>query len=117
LGPRRFAQKLILGNVNGGPVPIRFGFADSLATIDYRLPVIADDWIFPSAKKPHSLKRLLNQPAEDVLLVQRASPLSNTVQNERPQQWVSKNHSFVMPSVLHSSEPMPLWTMNSPEGS
>ena len=51
-------KTLILGNVNGGPVPIRFGFADSLATIDYRLPVIADDWI----KKPHSLKRLLNQP-------------------------------------------------------
>ena len=94
-------------------MPIRFGFADSLATIDYRLPVIADDWIQETALA----QTLTESTAEDVLLVQRASPLSNTVQNERPQQWVSKNHSFVKPSVLHSSEPTPLWTMNSPEGS
>jgi putative SOS response-associated peptidase YedK len=61
----------------------------ALATIHDRMPVIlsdrdADDWISPSAKKPHSLKRLLKAIAEDVLLVHAASPLVNSVRNEGP---------------------------------
>src|SRR6516162_2950216 len=62
----------------------------TLATIQDRMPVIlsdrdADDWINPSAKKPHSLKRLLRPTAEDALLVHAASPLVNSVRNEGPQ--------------------------------
>ena len=62
----------------------------TLATIHYRMPVIlsdrdADDWINPSAKKPHSLKRLLKPTRADVLLVHSASPLVNSVRNEGQQ--------------------------------
>ena len=62
----------------------------TLATIHNRMPVIlsdrhADDWINPSAQKPHSLKRLLKPAGEDLLLVHSASPLVNSVRNEGPQ--------------------------------
>jgi putative SOS response-associated peptidase YedK len=62
----------------------------TLATIHNRMPVIlsdrhADDWINPSAQKPHSLKRLLKPAGEDLLLVHSASPLVNSVKNEGPQ--------------------------------
>jgi putative SOS response-associated peptidase YedK len=62
----------------------------TLATIHDRMPVIlsdrdADDWINPSARKPHSLKRLLQPTGEDLLLVHSASPLVNSVRNEGPQ--------------------------------
>jgi putative SOS response-associated peptidase YedK len=62
----------------------------TLATIHNRMPVIlsdrhADDWINPSAPKPHSLKRLLKPAGEDLLLVHSASPLVNSVRNEGPQ--------------------------------
>jgi putative SOS response-associated peptidase YedK len=54
------------------------------------MPVIlsdrnADDWINASAKKPHSLKRLLKPTGDDVLLFQPASLLVNSVRNEGPQ--------------------------------
>ena len=62
----------------------------TLATIHDRMPVIlsdrdVDDWISPSARKPHSLKRLLKPTAEDLLLVHSASSLVNSVRNEGPQ--------------------------------
>jgi putative SOS response-associated peptidase YedK len=62
----------------------------TLAAIHDRMPVIlsdrdADDWISPSARKPSSLKRLLEQTGGDVLLVHPASPLVNSVRNEGPQ--------------------------------
>jgi putative SOS response-associated peptidase YedK len=61
----------------------------SLSTIHHRMPVIlpdrdADDWMNPRAKAPLSLKRLLLAPAKDLLVVQAASPLVNSVKNEGP---------------------------------
>jgi putative SOS response-associated peptidase YedK len=60
------------------------------ATIHNRMPVILTDqkahgWMNSSAKKPHSLKRLLKPAGEDLLLVHSASPLVNSVRNEGPQ--------------------------------
>ncbi len=54
------------------------------------MPVIlsdrdADDWMNPREKVPLSLKRLLVPAAEDLLVVQPASPLVNSVRNEGPQ--------------------------------
>jgi putative SOS response-associated peptidase YedK len=51
------------------------------------MPVIlsdreADDWMNLREKAPLSLKRLLVATAEDLLLVQPASPLVNSVRNE-----------------------------------
>ena len=62
----------------------------TLATIHNRMPVIlpdrdADDWMNPREKVPLSLKRLLVPAAEDLLVVQPASPLVNSVRNEGPQ--------------------------------
>ena len=62
----------------------------TLATIHNRMPVIlsdrdADDWMNPREKPPLSLKRLLVPTAEDLLVVQPASPLVNSVGNEGPQ--------------------------------
>src|ERR1700751_2561320 len=62
----------------------------TLATIHNRMPVIlsdrdADDWMTPCEKAPLSLKRLLVPTAEDLLVVQPASPLVNSVRNEGPQ--------------------------------
>jgi len=62
----------------------------TLATIHNRMLVIlsdrdADDWMNPREKVPLSLKRLLVPAAEDLLVVQPASPLVNSVRNEGPQ--------------------------------
>jgi putative SOS response-associated peptidase YedK len=62
----------------------------TLATIHNRMPVIlsdrgADDWMNPREKAPFSLKRLLVPTAEDLLVVQPASPLVNSVRNDGPQ--------------------------------
>jgi putative SOS response-associated peptidase YedK len=62
----------------------------TLATIHNRMPVIlsdrdADDWMNPREKAPLSLKRLLVPTAEDLLVMQPASPLVNSVRNEGPQ--------------------------------
>jgi len=59
----------------------------TLATIHNRMPVIlsdreADDWMNLREKAPLSLTRLLVATAEDLLLVQPASPLVNSVRNE-----------------------------------
>ena len=62
----------------------------ALATLHNRMPVIlserdADDWMNPRERAPLSLKRLLLPAAEDLLVVQPASPLVNSVRNEGPQ--------------------------------
>jgi putative SOS response-associated peptidase YedK len=62
----------------------------TLATIHNRMPVIlsdrdADDWMNPRETVPLSLKRLLVPTAKDLLVVQPASPLVNSVRNEGPQ--------------------------------
>jgi putative SOS response-associated peptidase YedK len=54
------------------------------------MPVIldnrtADDWMNPIEADPLSLKRLLIPTADDVLLVQPASPLANSVKNDGPE--------------------------------
>jgi putative SOS response-associated peptidase YedK len=54
------------------------------------MPVIlserdADDWMNPGERAPFSLKRLLLPAAEDLLVMQPASPLVNGVRNEGPQ--------------------------------
>jgi putative SOS response-associated peptidase YedK len=62
----------------------------TLATIHNRMPVIladrdADDWMNPREKAPLSLKRLLVPAAENLLVVQPASPSVNSVKNEGPE--------------------------------
>jgi putative SOS response-associated peptidase YedK len=62
----------------------------ALATLHDRMPVIlsernVDDWMNPREKAPRSLKRLLLPAAEDLLVIQPASPLVNSVRNEGPQ--------------------------------
>jgi putative SOS response-associated peptidase YedK len=61
----------------------------ALATLHDRMPVIlserdADDWMNPGERAPLSLKRLLLS-AKDLLVMQLASPLVNSVRNEGPQ--------------------------------
>jgi putative SOS response-associated peptidase YedK len=55
-----------------------------------RMPVIlderaAEDWMNPQEKEPLSLKRLLVLAPEDLLLMQPASPLVNSMKNEGPE--------------------------------
>jgi len=62
----------------------------ALATLHNRMPVIlserdADDWMNPREVAPLLLKRLLLPAAEDLLVMQPASPLVNSVRNEGPQ--------------------------------
>jgi len=54
------------------------------------MPVIlderaAEDWTNPREPDPLSLKRLLVPAASDLLLMQLASPLVNSVKNEGPE--------------------------------
>jgi putative SOS response-associated peptidase YedK len=62
----------------------------TLVTIHDRMPVIlsdrdADDWMNPREKAPLSLKPLLIQASEALLLIQPVSPLVNSVKNEGPE--------------------------------
>ena len=60
------------------------------APIRNRMPVIlsdreADDWMNPRTPDPLSLKRLLVPAPDDLLTMQPASPLANSVRNEGPE--------------------------------
>jgi putative SOS response-associated peptidase YedK len=60
-----------------------------LGEIHDRTPVIldermAEDWINPREKNPLSLKRLFVPTPSDLLVMQPASPLANSVKNEGP---------------------------------
>ena len=55
-----------------------------------RMPAIlderaAEDWMNPREEDPRSLKRLLAPAPDDLLLMQPASPLVNSVKNEGPE--------------------------------
>jgi putative SOS response-associated peptidase YedK len=62
--------------------------AHSYDEIHDRMPMIlkerGEDWVNPPEKDPLSLKRLLMQVASDLLLMQPAWPLVNSVKNEGP---------------------------------
>jgi len=45
----------------------------------------AEDWMNPREQDPASLKRLLVPAPDDLLVMQPASPLVNSVKNERPE--------------------------------
>jgi putative SOS response-associated peptidase YedK len=45
----------------------------------------ADDWMNPKEENPLSLKRLLVPAPLDLLVMQPASPLVNSVKNDRPE--------------------------------
>ncbi len=60
-----------------------------IAAIHDRMPVVlderaADDWMNPRERAPLSLKRLLVPAPNDLLAMQPASPLVNSVKNEGP---------------------------------
>jgi putative SOS response-associated peptidase YedK len=60
-----------------------------IGEIHDRMPVIldermAEDWMNPREKNPHSLKRLLVPAPSGLLVMQPASPLANSVKNEGP---------------------------------
>jgi putative SOS response-associated peptidase YedK len=60
-----------------------------IAKIHDRMPVVldertAEDWMNPRKPNPLSLKRLLVPAPEDLLSIQPASPLVNSVKNEGP---------------------------------
>lgn len=62
----------------------------TLAAVHDRMPIIlsdreADDWMNPRESEPLSLKRMLVPPPEDLLVMQPASPLVNSVRNEGPE--------------------------------
>jgi putative SOS response-associated peptidase YedK len=62
----------------------------TIAAIHDRMPVILDeggveDWMNPREKEPLSLKRLLVPAPADLLVMQPASPLANSVKNEGPE--------------------------------
>lgn len=61
-----------------------------LKAIHDRMPVIldegaAEDWMNPRERNPLSLKRLLTPAPADLLLMQPASPLVNSVKNDGPE--------------------------------
>jgi putative SOS response-associated peptidase YedK len=61
-----------------------------MASIHNRMPVIlsamaAEDWMNPREEHPVDLKRLLAAAPEDLLAIQRASPLVNYVRNDGPE--------------------------------
>ena len=62
----------------------------TVAAIHDRMPVIldeggAEDWMNPGEKEPLSLKRLLVPAPADLLVMQPASPIANSVKNEGPE--------------------------------
>jgi putative SOS response-associated peptidase YedK len=61
-----------------------------IAAIHDRMPVVlderaADDWMNPRERDPMSLKRLLVPSPPDLLAMQPASPLVNSVKNDSPE--------------------------------
>jgi putative SOS response-associated peptidase YedK len=62
----------------------------TIAAIHNRMPVIldeggAEDWMNPREKEPLSLKRLLVPAPADLLTIQQASSLANSVRNDGPE--------------------------------
>jgi putative SOS response-associated peptidase YedK len=60
-----------------------------IGEIHDRMPVIlderaAEDWMNPREENPLSLKRLLVPAPSELLVMQPASPLANSVMNEGP---------------------------------
>jgi putative SOS response-associated peptidase YedK len=60
-----------------------------IGEIHDRMPVIlderaAEDWIDPREENPLSLKRLLVPAPSELLVMQPASPLANSMKNEGP---------------------------------
>ena len=60
-----------------------------IGEIHDRMPVIlderaAEDWMNPREEDPLSLKRLLVPAPSELLVMQPASPLANSVKNEGP---------------------------------
>jgi putative SOS response-associated peptidase YedK len=45
----------------------------------------AEDWMNPKEQKPLSLKRVLVPAPADLLVMQPASPLANSVKNDGPE--------------------------------
>lgn len=61
----------------------------AIAAIHDHMPVVlderaADDWMNPQERDPLSLKRLLVPAPHDLLVMQPASSLVNSVKSERP---------------------------------
>jgi putative SOS response-associated peptidase YedK len=61
----------------------------AIAEFHDRMPVVlderaAEDWMNPQERDPLSLKRLLVSASDDLLVIQPASPLVNSVKNEGP---------------------------------
>ena len=62
----------------------------AIAEIHDRMPVVlderaAEDWMNPRERDPLSLKRLLVSAPDDLLSIQPASPLVNSVKNDSPE--------------------------------
>ena len=62
----------------------------TIAEIHDRMPVVlderaAEDWMDPRERDPLSLKRLLVPAPRDLLAMQPASPLVNSVKNDSPE--------------------------------
>jgi len=62
----------------------------AIAEIHDRMPVVlderaAEDWMNPQERDPLSLKRLLVPAVPDLLAMQPASPLVNSVKNDSPE--------------------------------
>jgi putative SOS response-associated peptidase YedK len=75
----------------------------TVAAIHNRMPVIldeggAEDWMNPREKNPLSLKRLLVPAPADLLVMQPASPLVNSVKNEGPELLQADQQSFALRS-------------------
>jgi putative SOS response-associated peptidase YedK len=75
----------------------------TVAAIHDRMPVILDeggteDWMNPREESPISLKRLLVPASTDLLVMQPASPLVNSVKNEGPELLQVDQQSFAIRS-------------------
>ena len=67
----------------------------TVAEIHNRMPVVldekaAEDWMNPKEENPQSLKRLLVPTPAELLAMQPASPLVNSVKNDRPELLVTR---------------------------
>jgi putative SOS response-associated peptidase YedK len=75
----------------------------TVAPIHDRMPVIldeaaAEDWMNPREPNPQALKRLLVPAPSDLLVLQSASPLVNSVRNEGPELLQVDQQSFALRS-------------------
>ena len=75
----------------------------TIASIHDRMPVIldeggAEDWMNPREKEQLSLKRLLVPAPTDLLMMQPASQLANSVRNEGPELLQVDQQSFALRS-------------------